>query len=135
MEEEKKDVIDVKKLLKSVVKHGASDLHLVSRSEPQIRISGKLKPVNLPVLTGDDIEEMCYSLITEKQKQTFEEHDELDFAIMLPGIGRFRGNYYRQWAIWQRLFVSFLPRFPHLTSSTHLRSIKRLSNAKRVLFL
>ncbi|MFT7879665.1 MAG: type IV pilus twitching motility protein PilT [Sulfurimonas sp.] len=86
---------DIKKLLQSVVTHGASDLHLVSRTEPQIRLDGKLKPVNLPKLTGDDIEEMCYSLITEKQKQAFEEHDELDFALLLPGIGRFRANYYR----------------------------------------
>ncbi len=86
---------DIKKLLQSVVSHGASDLHLVSRSEPQIRMSGALKPVNLPVLTGDDIEEMCYSLLTEKQKQTFEEHNELDFALEIPGMGRFRGNYYK----------------------------------------
>ena len=86
---------NIKKLLQSVVSHGASDLHLVSRSEPQIRLDGALRPVNLPVLTGDDVEEMCYSLITEKQKQHFEEHDELDFALLLPGIGRFRANYYR----------------------------------------
>ena len=86
---------DIKKLLRSVVTHGASDLHLVSRTEPQIRLYGSLKPVNLPKLTGDDIQEMCYSLITEKQKQHFEEHGELDFALVLPGIGRFRGNYYR----------------------------------------
>ncbi len=86
---------DIKKLLQSVVAHGASDLHLVSRSEPQIRLDGKLKPVNLPKLTGDDIEEMAYSLITEKQKQHFEEYNELDFALLLPGIGRFRANYYR----------------------------------------
>jgi len=86
---------DVKKLLQSVVTHGASDLHLVSRSEPQIRLGGRLRPVNLPILTGDDIEEMCYSLLTEKQKQEFEEHNELDFAIEIPGLGRFRGNYYK----------------------------------------
>jgi len=86
---------DIKKLLQSVVTHGASDLHLVSRTEPQIRLDGALKPVNLPKLTGDDIEEMCYSLITEKQKQHFEEHNELDFALLLPGIGRFRANYYK----------------------------------------
>ena len=86
---------DIKKLLQSVVTHGASDLHLVSRTEPQIRLDGALKPVNLPKLTGEDIEEMCYSLITEKQKLQFEEHDELDFAVLLPGIGRFRANYYR----------------------------------------
>ncbi len=86
---------DIKKLLQSVVTHGASDLHLVSRTEPQIRLDGALKPVNLPKLTGDDIEEMCYSLITEKQKQVFEEESELDFALLLPGIGRFRANYYK----------------------------------------
>jgi len=86
---------DIKKLLQSVVKHGASDLHLVSDAEPQIRLDGTLKPVNLPKLTGEDIEEMCYSMITEKQKQHFEENDELDFALYLPGIGRFRANYYR----------------------------------------
>ena len=86
---------NIKKLLQSVVSYGASDLHLISRSEPQIRLDGALKPVNLPKLTGDDIEEMCYSLITERQKQHFEENDELDFALFLPGIGRFRANYYR----------------------------------------
>jgi len=87
--------IDIKKLLQSVVAYGASDLHLVSRSEPQIRIDGKLRAVNLPVLTGEDIEEMTYSLLTEKQKKQFEENLELDFALFLPGIGRFRANYYR----------------------------------------
>ncbi len=86
---------NVKKLLQSVVTYKASDLHLISRSEPLIRLDGKLRPVNLPKLTGKDIEEMCYSLITEKQKQHFEEFDELDFALLLPGIGRFRANFYR----------------------------------------
>jgi len=86
---------DIKKLLQSVVTHGASDLHLVARAEPQIRLDGRLKAVNLPILVGDDIEEMCYSLLTEKQKQEFEEFNELDFALLLPGIGRFRANYYR----------------------------------------
>ncbi len=86
---------DIKKLLQSVTVHGASDLHLVSRTEPQIRLDGSLKPVNLPKLTGENIEEMCYSLITERQKQHFEENNELDFALLLPNIGRFRANYYR----------------------------------------
>ncbi len=87
-------VSNIKKLLQSIVVHGASDLHLISRSEPQLRLSGVLKPINMPKLTGDMIEEMCYSLITEKQKKEFEEEFELDFAIELEGIGRFRANYY-----------------------------------------
>jgi len=87
--------LDIRKLLKSVIAYKASDLHLVSRSEPQIRIDGRLVALNLPILDGNTIEEMAYSLLTEKQKKELEEHDELDFAIVLPDIGRFRANYYK----------------------------------------
>ena len=87
--------LDIRKLLKSVVAYKASDLHLVSRSEPQIRIDGRLVALNLPILDGKMVEDMAYGLLTEKQKKEFEEHSELDFAIMLPDIGRFRANYYR----------------------------------------
>ena len=86
---------NIKKLLQSVVVHKASDLHLISKSEPLLRLDGALKPINLPELTGSAIEDMCYSLITEKQKKQFEENLELDFAIELEGIGRFRANYYK----------------------------------------
>ncbi len=88
-------LLDIRKLLKSVVAYKASDLHLVSGSEPQIRIDGKLVALNLAVLDGKATEEMGYSLLTEKQKKDFEEHNELDFSIVLPEIGRFRANYYR----------------------------------------
>ncbi|RLA72498.1 MAG: type IV pili twitching motility protein PilT [Epsilonproteobacteria bacterium] len=87
--------LDIRKLLKSVMAYKASDLHLVSRSEPQIRIDGRLVALNLPILDGEAIEDMSYSMLTEKQKKEFEEHGELDFAIVLPDIGRFRANYYR----------------------------------------
>jgi len=87
--------LDIRKLLKSVVAYKASDLHLVSGSEPQIRIDGKLVALNLPILNGKTTEEMSYSLLTEKQKKEFEEHNELDFSIVLPEVGRFRANYYR----------------------------------------
>ncbi len=86
--------MDIHTLLKNVVVHGASDLHLVSRSEPQIRIDGKLIPLNLATLDGKKIEEMCYALITDKQKKHLEENKEVDFAFAIPNVGRFRGNYY-----------------------------------------
>jgi twitching motility protein PilT len=38
---------------------------------------------------------MAYSLLTEKQKKAFEEHNELDFSIVIPDVGRFRANYYK----------------------------------------
>ena len=87
--------LDIYKLLKSVVAYKASDLHLVSRSEPQIRIDGRLVALNLPILDGHAIEEMAYSLLSEKQKKSFEENNELDFSIVIPDVGRFRANYYK----------------------------------------
>jgi len=90
-----KKAIDIKKLLKSVLAYGSSDLHLVVGSEPQIRIDKELRPLNLPVLNAKDVEEMAYSLIEDKQKKVFEEYNELDFSFELKNIGRFRANYYR----------------------------------------
>ncbi len=83
-------------LLKQVVKHGASDLHLVVGTQPQLRIDGKLMPLNLDPLTPDDTVKLCYSVLTEKDKIELEENLELDFAFDLPGIARFRANYYYQ---------------------------------------
>ncbi|MFT7860219.1 MAG: type IV pilus twitching motility protein PilT [Sulfurimonas sp.] len=87
--------LDIKKLLKSVMAFKSSDLHLVVGSEPQIRIDKELRALNLPVLEPEDVEEMAYSLIEDKQKKDFEEHNELDFSFELKNIGRFRANYYR----------------------------------------
>lgn len=98
MSEEAKEVqksLDIKKLLKSVLAYGSSDLHLVVGSEPQIRIDKELRPLNLAVLEANDVEEMAYTLIEDKQKKEFEEHNELDFSFELKNIGRFRANYYK----------------------------------------
>lgn len=95
MSEEIKKVVDIRKLLKSVLSYGSSDLHLVVGSEPQIRIDKELRPLNLAVLSAKDIEEMSYSLIEDKQKKIFEDTNELDFSFELEGVGRFRANFYR----------------------------------------
>nr|WP_315084038.1 type IV pilus twitching motility protein PilT [uncultured Campylobacter sp.] len=94
MEEVQRNLVDIETLLKTVVFNKASDLHLVSRSAPQIRIDGTLRPLAMDPLKGTDIEYICYALITDAQKSVLEENKELDFAIELPNIGRFRGNYY-----------------------------------------
>ncbi|MFC2587603.1 MAG: type IV pilus twitching motility protein PilT [Campylobacter sp.] len=90
----RRKITDIESLLRTVAHNRASDLHLVSRSEPQIRIDGTLRPLELGVLTGQDIEDICYTMITDAQKSELENNKELDFAIELPNIGRFRGNYY-----------------------------------------
>lgn len=86
--------ITIDQLLKTVVQHKASDLHLIVGTEPQVRIDGVMAPLDVGALTKNTIQSLCYSLLTEMQKKKLEETKELDFAVDLPNIGRFRVNYY-----------------------------------------
>ncbi|MDR3162758.1 MAG: type IV pilus twitching motility protein PilT [Helicobacteraceae bacterium] len=86
----------LEQLLNTIAAHNASDLHLIAGSEPQIRIYGKLKPLDLPRMDKNDIQTLCYSVITESQKKRLEETKELDFALDIPKVGRYRTNYYYQ---------------------------------------
>ncbi|MDR3347892.1 MAG: type IV pilus twitching motility protein PilT [Helicobacteraceae bacterium] len=86
--------ITLEQLLKTVVAHGASDLHLIASSEPQIRLNGQITPIDLDKMDRNDIQNLCYAILTESQKKVLEETKELDFAVDLPTVGRFRGNLY-----------------------------------------
>ncbi len=84
-------------LLSEVFDRGASDLHLTSGSRPMIRLHGHLVPLeDQPELTPPIIQKMMYAIITQKQRERFEEVLELDFAYAVPGKARFRVNLYRQ---------------------------------------
>jgi twitching motility protein PilT len=76
---------------------GASDLHLTAGARPTIRIHGSLAPLeDRAILTPPVIQRMLYAILTQKQREGFEEKLELDFAYSLPGRARFRVNVYRQ---------------------------------------
>ncbi|HEX3705831.1 MAG TPA: PilT/PilU family type 4a pilus ATPase, partial [Mycobacteriales bacterium] len=84
-------------LLVAVQDSGASDLHLSSGARPTLRIHGSLAPMeDQPLLTPPVIQRMLYAILTQKQREHFEEELELDFAYALPGRARFRVNIYKQ---------------------------------------
>ena len=84
----------LEQLLKNVKQYNASDLHLNVNAEPMLRLDGVLTPLNLPKLKKEDIIELAYSVLTEKQKAELEENLELDFSFEIPLTARFRANYY-----------------------------------------
>jgi twitching motility protein PilT len=76
---------------------GASDLHLSAGAKPMLRIHGALAALEeRAILTPPVIQRMLYAILTQKQRETFEEALELDFAYSVPGRARFRVNIYRQ---------------------------------------
>ena len=87
--------MDIKKLLTITTERDASDLHLTIGVPPVLRINGKLKKLNLPELTSQDVHEMIYSIITEKQKNNYEQFHELDFSFELENGARFRTNIFK----------------------------------------
>jgi twitching motility protein PilT len=84
-------------LLKMMTDNGSSDLHLKVGSPPAVRLNGKLVVLHdLPVLSAEVTSALATSMMDERQKSTFENHRELDFAYSLSGVGRFRVNVFHQ---------------------------------------
>lgn len=73
--------VDMRRLLRSAVKLGASDLLLSTGSSPVLRINGDLRALELPTLTGSDTQRLLYSIISPRQRVIFEEKRELDLAL------------------------------------------------------
>jgi twitching motility protein PilT len=89
--------VTLNQLLKSMVAAGGSDLHITTNSSPQIRVDGKLRPLEeVNPLTPTQTKALCYSILTDNQKQRLEEMLEIDFSFGLKGMARFRANVYHQ---------------------------------------
>ena len=83
-------------LLKILVENNGSDLHITTNTAPQIRVDGKLTPLDFPPLTQIETKQLCYSVLTDAQKHKFEEENELDLSFGVKGLSRFRGNVFVQ---------------------------------------
>jgi twitching motility protein PilT len=75
---------------------GASDLHLASGQPPSLRIRGDIERVKYKVLNNDDLRAMLYEIAPEHKVKTFEETGDIDFAYEIPGLARYRANFFMQ---------------------------------------
>ena len=76
--------------------HKASDLHLVSGQQPAIRIRGEIERVKYDVLTNDTLKALLYEITPEHKIKYFEETGDVDFAYEIPGVARYRANFFQQ---------------------------------------
>jgi twitching motility protein PilT len=88
--------VSLHQLLKTMIEMAGSDLHITTNSPPQIRVDGKLRPLDVPQLTAVDTKQLAYSVLTDAQKHRFEETLELDFSFGIKGLARFRANVFSQ---------------------------------------
>jgi twitching motility protein PilU len=125
----------ITKYLEVLAKHDGSDLYLSTGAPPSGKFQGVLKPLSKEPLKPGQISEMIEEVMDDDQKKEFEHELELNMAISLPGIGRFRLNMFRQRnevSVVARNIVTDIPKFDDLGLPEIL---KQVITAKRGLVL
>jgi twitching motility protein PilT len=85
-----------KQAISQMVQRNASDLLLKVGRPPTIRLNGELQGLEMPPVKPEDLKLLAEQIMTPRQVKEFSEKKEADFAIGVPGVGRFRTNIYQQ---------------------------------------
>src|SRR3972149_7600512 len=88
--------MDISEILTLSKEQNASDLHISSGEPPIIRVHGDIQKVDMPPLQKDAVHTMLYDILNDQQRKIFEENKEIDFALDLKGIARYRVNAFYQ---------------------------------------
>lgn len=88
--------IDMKYLIRALVKYNASDLHLKAGRPPLFRINGKMVPAKMAELTEDEVQHIVFSVLNDRQKSDLDHKRQIDLSFRVDDIGRFRCNAYFQ---------------------------------------
>ncbi len=88
--------MDISEILTFSKERGASDLHISAGEPPIIRVHGDIQKVDMPPLQREEVHSMLYDILNDQQRKIFEEKKEIDFALDLRGIARYRVNAFYQ---------------------------------------
>ncbi len=88
--------MDISEVLTFSTEQGASDIHISSGEPPVIRVHGDIQKIDMPSLTKENVHIMLYDILNDNQRKNFEKNKEIDFALDLKGIARYRVNAFYQ---------------------------------------
>ncbi|MDX1497005.1 MAG: PilT/PilU family type 4a pilus ATPase, partial [Salinisphaeraceae bacterium] len=121
--------------LEMMAEQRASDIFLTANAPPMIKVEGKHKPAHDTVLSGKAVDALARSMMTEEQRQRFDERFELDFAVEHENVGRYRVNVFRQRGN-TAVVIRYLPlEIPTLDSLHMPESLNELVHERRGLIL
>src|SRR5210317_375178 len=113
-------------LLRMMVSKDGSDLFITTGSPPAIKVDGKINAVSKQVLAPNHTQMLARSIMNDKQVKEFEEHQECNFSIALPGVARFRVNAFVQRGssgLVLRIINSEIPSFEELNLPPILKDL------------
>jgi twitching motility protein PilT len=126
---------DLVGFLTMAVNQGASDLHLTVDAPPLARLNGDLTPLNGTSLGLNVCRDMILGVLTESQRSRLEQEWELDFALQVEGVGRFRGNAHYCRGALEAAFRHIPAYIPELSELGHGGVIQRICELRRGLVL
>jgi len=124
-----------KRILKTAVEGGASDVHVKIGSPVIFRINQQLIAIECPLPTEDWMNKIVEQVIPAHLKKSIDEEREADFSYFIPGIGRFRTNLFQQrgqWCLAMRHVKTHVPSFEELGL---LPQIKKIAESPRGIVL
>lgn len=89
------DAVSAQKLLASMKKYGASDMHLKAGYPPVYRVGRQLRSLSLPPMSGEEIDACLSEIIPSVRRPVFDTTGNLDFSAGLPDGERFRVNLFK----------------------------------------
>jgi len=95
-EKEAPTAFDYRGVLRQMLEQSASDLHLKVGCAPTLRVHGELRTLPMPPMRSEEMKSLADQIMPPKRQREFSELKEADFALGVPGVGRFRVNAYQQ---------------------------------------
>ena len=105
-------MLDLNELLRYLMEHRGSDLHVKVASPPYVRVDGHLQATPFESVTAADTERMAFAIMPKERADEFMTWSEADFAYSVSGMGRFRVNVFRQRGSVGLVFRRVLPGTP-----------------------
>jgi len=125
----------VHNLLRTMLEKKASDLFISADFPPAMKIDGKMTPITQQKLTGAHSKAFAYALMNEKQRASFEQEKECNFAIAPKEIGRFRVNVFVQQENVGMVLRTITTKIPNFEDMGLPQQLKEVMMAKRGLII
>lgn len=126
---------DLVTLLTEAVALRASDLHAVAGMPPLIRLNGDIMSMQGAPMPAEEVRHIVLDVLTEAQRSRLEQEWELDFALQVDGLGRFRGNAHYSRGALEAAFRYIPEDIPTLKQLGHRDTIQRACSLERGLVL
>lgn len=126
---------DITEYLRAAVAMGGSDLHLSAWAPACARVHGTISPLDEEILNPETVRNLIFDSLTESQRATLEQELELDYALQVNGVGRFRGNVHMARGNVEAAFRYISQDIPELETLGHHDIVRQFCHLRSGLIL